>query len=445
MKLALWSPLPPSPSGIADFVAEQLPVLSRRFDLTLVAEDPRAVADSLAHLYRVVDPDSVPETDLDLYQVGNSPAHAYVYRAALKRPGVVFLHDWSLHHLVLLETVERGDVSAYLREMRRAYGETGTFVGRQVARALGGDLLPALFPLNDRLLEASLAVVGLTDWVCSRAARRLPGRPVLQLRHHVSLPLDPLPSRRDARRVLGLPDDAFLVTSPGLATSAKRLEVVVRTVARLRERHPLVRLVVAGAQDPKLDLEGWASRSGLGEGLLATGRVSLGDFIRHLCATDVVVALRFPSHGEISGALTRTLGVGRPALVTAGTPAADEFPEGVVIPIDPGPREEEELLAFLEALTENRALGEEIGRRAREHTARFHDLEQETERLASFLAQVNAEKAGVLSALAAEAGEETGLAGYLMEELRWGVRDLGLPGWGVGWRDLVDGLLGTGR
>ena len=52
---------------------------------------------------------------------------------------MVVLHDWSLHHLVLCETVERGDVSAYLREMRRAHGETGTFVGRQVARALGGD------------------------------------------------------------------------------------------------------------------------------------------------------------------------------------------------------------------------------------------------------------------------------------------------------------------
>jgi hypothetical protein len=117
----------------------------------------------------------------------------------------------------------------------------------------------------------------------------------------------------------------------------------------------------------------------------------------------------------------------------------------VVIPIDPGPREQEELLGFLRALIENPALGEDVGRRAREHAARCHNLEQETERLASFLAQVNAGKVGVLSALAAEAGEEEGLAGYLMEELRWGARDLGLPGWGGGWRELVDGLLGTGR
>ena len=59
---------------------------------------------------------------------------------------MVVLHDWSLHHLVLHETVERGDTPSYLREMRRAHGETGTFVGRQVARALGATSCPRSSP-----------------------------------------------------------------------------------------------------------------------------------------------------------------------------------------------------------------------------------------------------------------------------------------------------------
>src|SRR5438105_726197 len=151
ISLAVWSPLPPSPSGIADYVAEALPALSEHFDVHAVTSAPDEVDPRLraqVPVYSAADP---PAADLDLYHVGNSPAHAFVHRAALGRPGVVVLHDWSLHHLVLRETVERGDVSGYLREMRRAHGEAGTFVGRQVARALGGDLLPALFPLNDRV------------------------------------------------------------------------------------------------------------------------------------------------------------------------------------------------------------------------------------------------------------------------------------------------------
>ena len=179
------------------------------------------------------------------------------------------------------------------------------------------------------------------------------------------------------------------------------------------------------------------------EALLVAGRLSSDDFVRHLCAADVVLALRFPSHGEISGALLRALGVGRPALVTAGTPAAQEFPQGVVIPIDPGPREEAELAAFLEVLAARPSLGERIGRRAREHVARLHDLEAATNALGAFLEEVAREKPQRLAALAAEGRQEGGLLGYLMEEMLWGARDLGLPGLGLGVRALVSELLGA--
>ena len=173
MRLNLWSPLPPVPFRHRRLRGgEPFPSWRVAFELTVVVEDPDAVdpAAVVGTAVALRTPAAAPDADLDLYQIGNSPAHAFVYRAALARPGVVVLHEWSLHHLVLHETVERGDVSAYLREMRRAHGEAGTFVGRQVARALGGDLLPALFPLNDRLLESSLGIVALTEFVRARAA-----------------------------------------------------------------------------------------------------------------------------------------------------------------------------------------------------------------------------------------------------------------------------------
>ena len=57
----------------------------RRFEVVAVAEDPP----------------EPPQADLHVHHLGNSPAHAFVYRAALAHPGVVVLHDWNLHHLVL--------------------------------------------------------------------------------------------------------------------------------------------------------------------------------------------------------------------------------------------------------------------------------------------------------------------------------------------------------
>lgn len=428
MRLAVWSPLPPSHSGIADYASEQLAALSRVFEVVTVGEDP----------------DVRPEVDLDLYQIGNSPAHGFVYRAALARPGVVLLHDWSVHHLVLAETVERDDVTTYLREMRRAHGDVGTFVGRQVARALGGDILPALFPLNDRLLEGSLAVVALTQQVAARARLRIVGRPVLHLPHHLSLPSPP-PTRTEARRRLGLTEDAFVVTAPGLATVSKRLDVAIRVLGRLRAAQPSTFLVIAGALDPLLPIDRWLEEGGLAGASRVTGRLDLEDFVAHLAAADVVLALRFPSHGEISGALVRALGVGRPALVTAGTPAAEEFPEGVVVPVDPGPLEEDELTALISRLAADAPLREALGRNARAYAERRHGLDATIEALASFLTDVASRKAVLDAQLIRRRAPEGSLLGYLLDEVRWAALGLGLSGFPLGYEELLEGLVPAGR
>ena len=423
LSVNVWSPLPPSPSGIADYVAESAGALARRVELHLV--DAGAAA-------------APPAADLDLYHLGNSPEHAFVYRRALAVPGVAVLHEWSLHHLVLHETVERGAPGAYVREMRRAHGERGAFVARQVARDLGGDLLPALFPLSDRVLERSLAAVALTATVTDRIARRLPSRPRLHLRHHLSLPLDPPPSREDARRAVGLPADALIVTAPGYATANKGLRAAMRAAGRLRRDDPSLQFVIAGGRDPRVPLEAWAEEAGLAGAWSLAGRLGLGDFERHLAAADVVLALRFPSHGEMSGALVRALGVGRPVLVTAGTPAAEEFPDGVVAPVAPGPCEEDEIHAVLAHLAASPALRDTMGRLARAHVLAVHDLETATGTLAGFLETVHGQKAALAAAVSAETAVADGLLGYLAEEVRAGARDLGLVGIPLG----LDALLG---
>lgn len=405
-RLNLWCPLPPSASGIADYATEQLPFLERRFDVHVIAAAPEGRR---------------PDAELDLYQIGNSPAHVYVYRAALERPGVVLLHD-DLHHLVLAEAVERGDPRAFLREMRRAYGERGSFLGRQTLRGLGGATWPALLPLNDRLLDRSLAVVGLTRQVAERAAAQIAPRPVLHLRHHLALPLDPWPTRAEARRALGLPPDALLVTAPGLASAAKRLDVSLAAVAELRGRWPNLHLVLAGGVDPSFDLAG-LGRGVPSETLIVSGRLGLDDFLRHLAAADVIVALRFPSHGEISGALVRSLGAGRAALVSAGTPAAEEFPEGVVVPVDPDRHEAAQVRALLATLLEEPLLREAIGERARAFMRQHHALAATTDRLADFLESTLEARTRLEAALPLR---HPGPLGELMDEVHIAARELRL-------------------
>jgi len=443
-RLAVWSPLPPSPTGVADYVAEQLPGLAARFDTVAVCAEPERVDAAALSGVKVVSPREA-SAELHIYHLGNSPAHSFVYRAARTRPGVAFLHEWSLHHLVLHETREQGRVDAYLREMRRAYGERGSFVGRQVARGLGGALLPALFPLNERVLESSLAAVALTQTLRARVARRMAGRPVLALPMHFATPPGPVPSREDARRALGLPADAFVICAPGLGTAAKRLDLALACASRLERERPGVVLDVAGDLDPSLPLQDWARAAGFEKSLRVTARLSLVDFMAHLSAADVVLALRFPSHGEMSAALLRALGIGRPALVTAGTPAALDLPEGVVASITPGATEEAEMLALLRELRGNVALKERMGELARDHVREHHGLDRTTRQLGDFLDEVAARAPTLAEGLAPAEDDALTLPGYLREELRGAARDLGLGGMKLDLEDLVAGLLPEAR
>ena len=138
----------------------------------------------------------------------------------------------------------------------------------------------------------------------------------------------------------------------------------------------------------------------------------------------------------------RALGVGRPVLVTAGTPASDEFPEGVVIPVDPGPSEEDEVVALLGRLLSDATLRERVSALARAHVLEHHDLARTVVDLGLFLDDVNARRPALLEALEADRAEEGTLRGYLMEEIRWGARDLGLPRAPLDLAPLVGGLLG---
>ena len=154
--------------------------------------------------------------DLDLYHLGNSPAHAFVYRAARARPGVAVLHDWSLHHLVLHETVERGDVAGYLREMRRAYGETGDL--RRPPGGAGAGRRPAAraLPAQRPRARGSLGVVALTRATAARVApRACPAGPASTSAITSRCPSIRCPRARRPGARSASPRTRFVVTAPG--------------------------------------------------------------------------------------------------------------------------------------------------------------------------------------------------------------------------------------
>src|SRR5262249_29492702 len=168
VKVAYYSPLPPSRSGIADYSALLLPALRERVEI-VVAEDGRRA----------------PVADVALYHVGNDPdAHAWIADALRKRPGVVVLHEYVLHHLVAGMTIGRGDGRGYLDAMERELGVAGRLLGLGVL----DNLLPLLwetqperFPLVGTVLDRASGLIVHSAYVAGRARDSGYGGPPLQI------------------------------------------------------------------------------------------------------------------------------------------------------------------------------------------------------------------------------------------------------------------------
>lgn len=415
--LEVWSPFPPLASGIADYVEEQLETLDRTFDLALCAENPDEVDPRLGARHRVIAQKGSDGAALRLYHVGNSPLHGSAYREAIRTPGLVVLHEWNLHELLLSFAVTANNFDDYHGQMRREHGERGSVAAGTVASALGGRHWTSVFPLNAELLERALGVVCLSGATAARVGARVPGTPLLHLPHHALLRSNTA-TRAEARARLGLDPDRPIVLAPGLETSSKSLDVARAALASARSRLPGAMLVtVGGGSTPEESADRNQERT--------LGRVDLPTLGDAVLAADVVLALRFPSRGETSGVLMRALAAGRAAVVSSGSTADEDLPEGVVARVNPGPGEASELAAVLTFL-----LTDEEARRRMEELARETALARPvgalSERLAEFIRQVSGERKELEIALRERAGLGQTVRERIRNDLAAAASSLGL-------------------
>lgn len=388
-RLAYLSPLPPQPSGIADYSAELLPHLARHFELELFPEPGEAVAPvpggrageslpvrSLKELPRL---HAAGRYDAVLYQLGNHPAfHGEIYRTLLAIPGIVVLHETMLHHLVQGITVAREAPGEYLETMRYCYGDSGLAAARRhLESGLPVDVWS--YPLFERAVDASLGVIVHSETARRRVLASRPAARIARVPHHLSLPPEvEAMGREEARRGvlsrLRLPEDALLVASFGLMTPQKRLDVALRAFARLRRVEPRAVYLLVGEISPFYNLDELL-RDGLGDGVVITGRVDLESFAGFMRGCDLAVNLRYPSGGETSGSLLRLLGLGK-AVAVSNEGSFAEIPAGCAAHVDLDADEEEVLFALLERLARDEPLRRALGENARRHVRAHHAIER---------------------------------------------------------------------
>jgi glycosyltransferase involved in cell wall biosynthesis len=343
-RLAVISPFPPAPSGVADYSAKLVEALhavaSRRFGPGAPPLEVDCFADGAEHTPAPLEPvagtvprlsrrfetvdGAVGSYDRVLYVLGNSEFHAEALALLRRRKGVVLSHDVRLSGLMSLAGPTRGAVAGGLKEtIARAYSHLPARLGE------GRTITPddrdryGLLLLRDVLMHTDQL------FVTSQAAKRLAdldAGPALEDRVRV-LPFaiarltrserEQVAAARATRRRRLCPRRAR-ISSFGIVDAGKRLGALVEAVARVVASGADAELAIVGPSNEQLtgELVDLARALGIGERLSVTGRVEREEYLRLLGETDVAVQMRLRFFGEASSAVSECLSAAVPTIVS---------------------------------------------------------------------------------------------------------------------------------
>jgi glycosyltransferase involved in cell wall biosynthesis len=322
----LLSPLPPARTGIAHYASMLLPALRQHIDVTAIGE-PSPITGHREPRTRI-------------YQLGNNPHHEWIYREAIRTPGVIVLHDLVLHHLIVEMTLAIGDIEGYARALRTSHGAAGEAWARGRAAGLHSEMGNFLLPASVEVAQRSLGVIVHNEWAAGRLRSFGVTTPIFVVPH----PFEPQPAargqREEVRRHHRYGNDALVIGLFGFLTSAKRADVILAAFARARERDARLQLLVVGDPAPNIDVKAFQS-----DGITFTGYIEDAAFAAHFAAVDRLVNLRYPSAGETSGTLIRAFEAGKPVAVSDYAQFA-ELPDDCVVKIPFGDDEVETLAGF---------------------------------------------------------------------------------------------------
>jgi len=355
---AFWTPFPPTRSGTADYALALVTLLAKEHPITVIVEDSQYTAESRdlatrvgAHLlperdYRYL----APHVALDVYFLANNQHHVYMYRRAEAHPGLLVLHENAANGgyflLIDRELRERPELAAarFQAEVRRVYPEYPHVLSRYRL-----ENAPFMASMTERLIEASTGVL-VHNPVLAKRLQVETGADVA----YAPLPRMPeMPAQDVAQAWEGLlpklPDRPVLFGSLGFASSYKRLPQTLRAYRRFAREQPQLAsrtaFVVAGQMDAgtRAALAAEKAVEGLGAGhWLELPYLTEPALEALLTRLDLLVNLRFPSFGEASAMLSRSLSFGK-ATVVSDIGFYGSMPDDVVLKVDPLDGEEDAL------------------------------------------------------------------------------------------------------
>lgn len=383
-KLAIFSPLPPSRSGIADHTALMLPYLAKHFDIELFIDDGYQVADEWIIANLPIHSHSSFESlhshfDAVMYEMGNSEFHAYMLPILEKYPGIVTLHDAFLGGLFGYLEFYAGQKGRYYEEMLAAHGPLARRFFAPIAK-VDDPLFKSMveLPCTKRVLDQAIGLISHSPFNVEVSRRfyprgwRAPFRVINQLVKTRALPSEA--EELAIRLKLGFNKNDRIVASFGHVAWTKcgdtLLEGFLASEAALDPHNKLIFVGELAQDDFGNRLAASVARLTDRNQIFITGFLDEDGFSDYLAITDLAIQLRKHSRGGTPKGVLDCMSASVPVVVNAEASYRD-YPDDVIVKI-PARFAARDIGKMLDEWLQDTSRRVSVGKAGRAHVTAHH-------------------------------------------------------------------------
>jgi glycosyltransferase involved in cell wall biosynthesis len=378
-RLAYVSPLPREQGGIAADDAMLLPHLSKYYDIDLVrngnVNDNRITQGFTILSYEQFEK-TASEYDRVLYHIKDTHLHDEMPQLMAKVPGIVVLHDYFLSRLFSSIQATNPKTDALTSAIEYSHGHVNL-----LKHLCTEDIEESLvrYPCNLAVLENSTGVITHSPYSLE-LTRKWYGNAVTNQWDVIPLAIamdDACILKREARRQLGITEDAFVCCSFGITPSDLKLNSLILegwSESQLGTTDKCQLIFVGEDRDKAFNeqLERLTAE-GLVRNCSVTGYISDADYHLWLSACDLCIQLQANSRGETAATALDGMALGKHVIVNTHA-ALQELPDSVVTKLPEKPTSQELAHALRRAFS-SPEIGEEIGQRAQAYMHENHSAE----------------------------------------------------------------------
>lgn len=323
-KIAYITPLPPQKTGIATYSAELLPALDKYFNIDIFTDAKECndiVLNSRFNIYDFKEFEfKVNEYEMVIYQMGNSSFHTYIYKFAMKYPGIVVLHDFFLSGLIhYIGNNEKNKQNIFIENLIYSHG----YRGYKYFKDNGFENTYWKYPLNKKILDSAQGVIVHSKYAIELYNKFYGNKndilikSINQIRKKEKL--INIEEKLEIKKELNFQKDDFIIVSFGFLAETKLNHLIIEAYRMLLDEinNNKIKLVFVGALPDtsyKELLKRLIDENSL-KSITITGFIDDNDYDKYMKIADIAIQLRCKTRGETSRAVLDCLSNGIPTII----------------------------------------------------------------------------------------------------------------------------------